>query len=192
MKYRSGFVTNSSSSSFLAIWKEDTLPVALDTMGTYIIGKQGETKFEKCLWRAYTNFHDKVNFCAIFVAWIYYGSYGSECREWIDKAIRDYTGCETVDWTYLEKLVEAFDAYIDHNDREIVKNIIQDEVTLRQFLSDKSVLFFGSDDDSSFYSHNDKVVARHVLDTSGYTFCDDFYGYENQSDLRKSYSEWWF
>jgi hypothetical protein len=64
MKIRQGFVSNSSSASFVVIAYGDKESLTADKNGVFVVGKKGVTKFGWTVTR-YTNIHDRINFAYI-------------------------------------------------------------------------------------------------------------------------------
>lgn len=108
MKIRSGFVSNSSSSSFIVIDKRGAFQ-KLDIQGSWVVdGSQGETEFG---WSSNTYFdiYSKINFAYMQALYI-------ENDDWIEMledVIKENSEVTDIDWVLNTDNVGVF-AYIDH------------------------------------------------------------------------------
>ena len=143
MKYRAGFVSNSSSSSFVIIGEK---LIDKDHMRNYYTDgiwnsyEYGETEFG---WTPedYMNVHDRVNFAFLQALSVK----NDEWLEMIERVIKEYTGANIVDHGFIFKSYDyngseiryVDNGYIDHascaTEGENTE-IFKDEDTLRRFL----------------------------------------------------------
>lgn len=153
MKIRSGFVSNSSSSSFLIIREipegpgsflvgdySDSKPYS----GVYKVGKQGKICFG---WGPgkLNGMHSKINFA-------YLQALASTNEGWvkmIDEVIRDRHPGITIDLSILKEKMEELDAYIDHQSSAVEganTEIFDNKDTLMNFLfSSESCIILDND-----------------------------------------------
>lgn len=126
MKQRLGFVSNSSSSSFVVIGSGDCsngikrVKSRIED-GIIIFGREGETEFG---WGpdTITDIFSRFNFAKL-------QAIRSEWSEMLEKVIKDVTGCDSIMWDV--------DGYIDHQSAACEGSnieIFDNEDTLKNFL----------------------------------------------------------
>lgn len=154
MKVRSGFVSNSSSSSFIVIgnsgedcskWLSQTIKRCLDdgSPAPYCIGKNGETEFGWSV-ETHSDVHSRINFAYLQAR--DREPNGSAFMQMLFEAIKEATGrLPTVD-AEIQK-----DGYIDHQSSSSEGQNIEmfDDIdTLKRFLfDDSSYIETGNDND---------------------------------------------
>ena len=146
MKVRKGFVSNSSSSSFVIISSNNLYDYRV--YGDYIIGDDGECEFG---WdvETYSDIPSKINFAYMQAMYVKH-------NEWLNMltcAIVNHTGCDnvrsnlTIDWKDKEKR----QGYIDHQSASTEgenTEIFESIETLTNFLfSPHSYIETGNDND---------------------------------------------
>jgi hypothetical protein len=133
MKIRNGFVSNSSSSSFVVIDGSGEMRVpSVDETGTYIVGASGETEFG---WGPNSIFDtaSRINFA--YLQCLYSRKYGKQWLNMFENVLKDYMG--VTDIVYLLD----DNAYIDHQssaEEGANTEIFDDEETLASFLFGKN------------------------------------------------------
>jgi hypothetical protein len=127
MKIRKGFVSNSSSSSFVVIGKKgDDSHKVINIIedGALTLGELGHDEFG---WGPETikDVFSRINFAKI------QSDYNKSWFEMLEKVIKEKTGCKTITWQ-----MDNF-AYIDHqshaSEGENIE-IFENEKVLKQFL----------------------------------------------------------
>ena len=178
MKYRMDYITNSSSSSFLALVKNDifSLPVKDNKI---TIGKLGTVKFDRS-FKVVQNFEDKLNYLAINILYLenfkatitnlkrnnedLYDYYSSRkfrfvptlnYREILTKIIKEDLNVD-LDWSLIKDLVDKNLAYIDHCSIYVGMNLIlQSENSIKRFLYGNSILLQDDDSNEPLYNRID-------------------------------------
>lgn len=138
MKMRNGFVSNSSSSSFVVIGNGN-LMTPPDVGAVFNLGEHGETEFG---WGPDTllDWESRLNFAYL------QSQYGGS-KDWekmLRDVVRDFLGCEinpviTINWQDTGDTPGCVFAYIDHQSSAIEGRnikIFNDRETLRDFLFD--------------------------------------------------------
>jgi hypothetical protein len=149
MKIRKGFVSNSSSSSFIVISSRNLHDYRV--FGDYVIGDEGECEFG---WdvKTYYDIPSKINFTYMQAKYV-------KNDNWLNmlyKVIKEHTGCDkvrsnlTIDWTNKEKR----QGYIDHQSASIEgenTEIFESPESLKNFLfSSHSYIETGNDNDNTW------------------------------------------
>lgn len=125
MKARAGFVSNSSSSSFVVIGSGDdcskSVKWAIEEGGNITFGHHGETDFG---WGpdTITDVFSRINFAKL-------QAIKPEWEEMLDKVIKEVIECDSITWDV--------DGYIDHQSAACEgenTEIFDDEETLKRFL----------------------------------------------------------
>lgn len=176
MKVRLGYVTNSSSSSFVAIIKEepdiDEIRKSFDEIK---LGNVGEIRFTIEFVKV-SDFYSKLNFIALQI--LYSEDEKQNVNLNIDrKTLNDMIEkdlLKRLNWSHLEYLKSKYDAYIDHDtiNNKVVDLILKDINHLKRFLySNKSILVVDSDEQSLMWRNQD-IYFRH---NSNYDFKADHY-----------------
>lgn len=140
MKCRIGFVSNSSSSSFVVIGNtgDESWQLKHNIQdGNLDLGHEGEVEFG---WGpdVITDMDSRINFAFI------QAEYNTEWMKMLEDVIKHEVGCETITWNVNDRY-----AYIDHQSSAgegSNTEIFDDEDTLRRFLFC---------DDSSIHLDND-------------------------------------
>ena len=145
MKIRKGFVSNSSSSSFIVISNSFSLSNKMN-LDSCIVGDEGETQFG---WDVFDYFdtESKINF--VYLQILYTGNkFIRKAREnMFESVMIEQYGCSDIQYTISFK---NFESYIDHQSNAgCDKNIemFRDKETLRSFLFD-SESYIHTDNDN--------------------------------------------
>lgn len=155
MKVRRGFVTNSSSSSFVVLRNTRMMTPGFGIGKVLVIGDCGETEFG-WLFKKYTDFYDKLNFAYLQVL----GCRGSkhceydheQWRRMIEDALRKYAGFDYVEWALTDEYPVPHgmvDGYIDHQSSAVEgenTEIFASYETLCDFLFSKDSYIQGGND----------------------------------------------
>jgi hypothetical protein len=179
MKYREDFVTNSSSSSFIAVCKTERENKILNyPREEFVIGNRGTLEFNRGSWEDHSDMYSKINFLAIQCI------YG-EIHKWKDTlnaVLKEEFNCDTINWDKINEDVEYDDAYIDHDSvfcrgsRDA--KILKDKELCRQFIfNDKSVLYFGSDEIDP--NHRQCVLMKDLSENRNFAIYGGYYYVED-------------
>lgn len=143
MKIRAGFVSNSSSSSFVVVGKEITQDMIDAWPKSVVVGETGETEFGWGPGRC-THHMDRLNFAVLQTQYI--GS-GDDWYEMI-KSVLQEEGI-TIERDLIRENSSDVYAYIDHQSSAIEgenTEIFDDKYALRHFLfSDESFIQLDND-----------------------------------------------
>jgi len=158
VKTRQGFVTNSSSSSFIVLCNTRMMTPGFGLGKIVRIGDSGEIEFG---WEneKYTDFYDKLNFAALQILeaercgdTCWYNTRRETWRPTLEKALRAYAGFDYVEWVLTNKYPVPdgmVDGYIDHQSSAAEgKNteIFASYETLCDFLFSKDSYIQGGND----------------------------------------------
>jgi len=142
-KYRSGFVSNSSSSSFIVINSNPSkysLKKSFTGQTFYINGEDGETEFG---WGPETisDTYSRINFAAIQA--LYAENEHPEFKKMLERVIRKHTGAKgvawriSIEWSRTPEKGVKYNCYIDHQSAYTEGSNIgmfESEQTLKNFL----------------------------------------------------------
>jgi hypothetical protein len=121
MKTRYGFVTNSSSSSFIVINSDRMIPKGFAKGSTLIVGEFGKTEFG---WERtrYTDMHTKINFAWLQILYaelcIHHTFPVEEWKKMFFDALTDYAGFTSIQTSlnlYWKEEESPYKGYIDHS-----------------------------------------------------------------------------
>lgn len=185
MKYRKHFVTNSSSSCFVATYygKESCLEevkrkIKENGYSMYPIGKEGKTGFSSA--GICSDFDTRLNFVAMILLQEYADADTCDKFKLLNEVFEEEAGIP-LDWNhilrlrYVYKIDSEFDNYgyfeneVDHESLMLYSNIFSDKESMKQFLfGKKSVLIQGWD---GFSEEQDKAILSYEI--NGEFSCED-------------------
>lgn len=148
MKKRLGFVSNSSSSSFIVVGEDELSYKDAFNGKTLFIGVEGNLCFG-WEWATYDTLMDRINFC-------YLQALSVDNKEWFSmlaRVITDHTQCSSIDYSILKKQFKSYNAYIDHqsnaSDGANTEIFANDEI-LRNFLFRNDSYIKGGNDNDDY------------------------------------------
>ena len=178
MKIRIDYITNSSSSSFIALNREDysidKLKEQLSGYKSIKIGKRGNREFSRFLSET-RDFFSKLNFLSLSLLYIddikdrkdnWYRNFLlnksskfflEDYKEILNQLIQKELNL-ILDWKLIKKMKRNTDAYIDHQSLlEGIPEILKDEDSMKRFLfNDKSIVVFDGDESGCCFQLLDK------------------------------------
>jgi hypothetical protein len=146
---RFGFVSNSSSSSFIVIANTHMIPEKLYAGRTLSVGRDGETEFG---WeqRKYHSEYDRINFAYIQAMTAIDGDKPNQTwLDMLDKVVKEYTGANKVENLLSKDYNSDTWAYIDHASASYEgENIemFESEEALKNFLFSNDSYIQGDND----------------------------------------------
>ena len=175
MKIRLDYVTNSSSSSFIALNKEEYSTNKLkEQFESIVIGKEGNREFSRFLSES-RDFFSKLNFLSLSLLYLddikdkedsWYRNFllnknpdffSVNYKEILNQLIKKELN-KKLDWKLIKKMKEDCDSYIDHQSLfEGIPDILKDEDSMKRFLfNDKSIVVFDGDESGCCFQLLDK------------------------------------
>ena len=178
MKIRLDYVTNSSSSSFIALNKEEystnKLREQLSGYESIVIGKEGNREFSRFLSES-KDFFSKLNFLSLSLLYLddikdredsWYRNFllnknpdffSVEYKEKLNQLIQKELN-KKLDWNLIKELKYNYYSYIDHQSLfEGIPDILKDEDSMKRFLfNDKSIVVFDGDESGCCFQLLDK------------------------------------
>lgn len=148
MKRRSGFVSNSSSSSFIVISSNGSLILKDAYVGEDIVvdGYFGETEFgwEFC---KYNSFGDRLIFAYLQTQYAQNNSW----LKMLENVVKDHTGCKNIKWEVSLDYNSNGWAYIDH------QSSASEGENIEMFDNEESLINFLFNENSYIQGGNDNV-----------------------------------
>ena len=199
MKVRLDYVTNSSSSSFIALNKNDysleNLREQLSDLKSVTIGEKGNKEFGRFL-SVNEDFFSKLNFLAISILGL--GEVKKSDDSWLKKSLiekfpnflsENYKEIlnrviykilrKNLNWKLIKRLKIQCNAYIDHQSIfEGLPEILKDEESLKRFLfNDKSVVVFDSDESGCCF----QLLDKYFIKNNNFDYIDEYLDEETES-----------
>ena len=168
MKKRIDFVTNSSSASYLVVFKKDKFDENIPQSNKYIVGRKGELEFLRH-YEIMRSFDDKLNFLSILAIdkdknvkeqkdldgyFDYFNDRQKESlkKKWtsiLDDVFFEHIGTH-LEFSYLEGLMNADRTEIDHQSNWFenvgVIRLFESPENVKRFLFNKKSILITSDD----------------------------------------------
>lgn len=189
MKKRIDFVTNSSSASYLVVFKKDKFDEDIPQQNRYIVGRKGELEFLRH-YEVLRSFDDKLNFLSILAlnkdkyilkehrndlndfvekefSYLTDKQKQSLKQEWtsiLDDVYFEHTNSH-LEFSYMEGIIKSEKAMIDHqsswSENAGVMRLFESPENVKRFLFNKKSILIISDD-------GDDVEERHKFDKKQY------------------------
>ena len=198
MKLRESFVTNSSSSSYVVLMKNNDNLAKLyelkkkfesDNVKELIIGEKGNVEFGR-RFQINEDFYSKLNYLTINMILLeketYYVNIDEKIRLKFDTK-KDYRKLLneiilsdfniTLVWSKIEKMIEQYDAFIDHESLYTGMDLIlQSDTEIRNFLYNENSILVNDSDEcctpfkfTNIYFDNNKNLYNISYDYQTYT-----------------------
>lgn len=196
MKIRLDYVTNSSSSSFIALNKEEYSTNKLkEQFESIVIGKEGNREFSRFLSES-RDFFSKLNFLSLSLLYLddiknkedsWYRNFllnknpdffSVNYKEILNQLIKKELN-KKLDWKLIKKMKEDCDSYIDHQSLfEGIPDILKDEDSMKRFLfNDKSIVVFDGDESGCCF----QLLDKYFLYNENFDYIDEYLDEESDS-----------